>query len=275
MSKRRRLRMRRLKRGRIRRFNAFRRKLIRSEYPVFRYCFSYAPYTVDWDYNKQAVKCIDLGVYAAVRSALLTGIELDPTKRQDWLLSNVGFQASITNQSPSTTYVQVFWMKVIEDTQTSLATFFTNEATANYGGGAFPAVTDYLNNPIASYQAYRVAYRPVKKQFFEMEGGGVVKFGFKPKHKKIIRETYMNSFGASSYRAGVTWVLVVRAWSQLIQNSDDALFIRDNGPIGVEVREEYRASRWLQSVARARKISNTLNAASGPLTMTDVGLSTS
>lgn len=265
MSKRKRRRMRRAKRGRIRRWAAFARRIQKMQYPPVKYLHMDAPSTITWAHNDQGLGFHTIGVNAGVRSDLFGQMGIGAASSKIWTLDKVSFSANITNQSPSITYVQAYWLVCINDTNTDVETYFDNDVTAGYQD-----YNDYGVNPISNFQAWRTDWRVVKKQFFEMEGGGVVKFGLKPRHKRYINEDRMNEFGAYTYRAGLMWCLVLRCWSQLVMNSDDKLFVRDNGPIGWEVWQHYRATKSDRTITSRNAYGISANSATTPVDMSDV-----
>lgn len=239
--------LRKMIRKRVKRFRKFANKIMQSGSSFSKFTLNYPPGTISWNYNLQGIAQIPMYLTGPIRGELANGLGLpvdttagSPTNISTLAAMNVNIashQFELINHSLTHTYVQGWFLVASDDQNLSPIELIDWDMNSGWIDNK-----EYIGtNPMAG-KFVKPYWRIRKKVFFDMEGGSVVKFGFKYRPGYVCRDKWDDN---QTYHRGRDAALVLRCWSQGVKNKDNDNFIYDNGIVGIVHRGEWRASRYL------------------------------
>lgn len=244
-------RLRRIKRGRARRYRSFKKKVISTMNPSCQYRLYSNPVTMTQDYNKKIMH----SPFTYLSRTFLSTMAADYASKSGNAIStltgkmhfyNARVNYTITNNSPTKTWLTLYWFRYKDNTSKTFADLIAQDVTKGYlasvissAGATQPTTQVTLMTKLSDFKTLFQFCKLVGKESYNMDGGGVVSGSHRFRRAVHYVYNYNEDAASSANIRGVTEFCVLMGRSQLVANGDSATeptAVVDNSLIFMESR---------------------------------------
>lgn len=217
------------KRGRAKRIRRFRKNVIQSMNPRTQYR-QLVTFSLLQDYNKKMLhspaQWLTRSFLSSVAQNYATkaGVTVSTTDGKMWVMNSY-IRYTITNDSPTKTYVTVYWFRYRDNTTKAPVDLLTEDITKGYiAAGTYAVGTDTvtyqldLTSKLSDFKTIFEFAKCIDKQEFLMDGGGVVNSMHKMRRAYPYVYNAQEESNDSNYVKNVTEFPLILAKSQLVRN---------------------------------------------------------